>query len=82
MASTTLDLPHPFGPTMHVVPVPLNVTTVRSLNDLNPVISTFLSFNKMSSLTLSFSALSFRARTIVLARRTFCKSAFGRSPGV
>ncbi len=30
MASTTLDLPQPFGPTMQVVPVPLNVTTVRS----------------------------------------------------
>ena len=56
MASTTLDLPHPFGPTMHVVPVPLNVTTVRSQNDLNPVISTLRSFSKMSPLTLSFSA--------------------------
>ena len=52
MASTTLDLPHPFGPTMHVVPVPLNVTTVRSQNDLNPVISTFRSFSKVSPLTL------------------------------
>src|SRR5438445_13573600 len=56
MASTTFDLPHPFGPTMHVVPVPLNVTTVRSQNDLNPVISTLRSFSKMSPLTLSFSA--------------------------
>src|SRR5204862_3564593 len=55
MASTTLDLPHPFGPTIHVVPVPLNVTTVRSQNDLNPVISTLRSFSKMSPLTLSFS---------------------------
>src|SRR6266513_1690115 len=34
MASTTLDLPQPFGPTMQVVPDPLNVTTVRSQNDL------------------------------------------------
>src|SRR5712692_973140 len=48
MASTTLDLPHPFGPTMQVVPDPLNVTTVRSQNDLKPTISTFRSFSKMS----------------------------------
>jgi len=53
MASTTLDLPQPLGPTMQVVPVPLKVTTVRSQNDLNPVISTLRSFNKMSPLTLS-----------------------------
>jgi len=26
MASTTFDFPQPFGPTMQVVPVPLNVT--------------------------------------------------------
>src|SRR5712692_7944514 len=48
MASTTLDLPQPFGPTMQVVPDPLNVTTVRSQNDLKPRISTFRSFSKMS----------------------------------
>src|SRR5258707_3043751 len=48
MASTTLDLPQPFGPTMQVVPDPLNVTTVRSQNDLTPTISTFRSFSKMS----------------------------------
>src|SRR5713226_9425192 len=48
MASTTLDLPQPFGPTMQVVPEPLNVTTVRSQNDLKPTISTFRSFSKMS----------------------------------
>jgi len=35
---------------MQVVPVPLKVTTVRSQNDLNPVISTFRSFSKVSSL--------------------------------
>ena len=35
---------------MHVVPVPLNVTTVRSQNDLNPVISTFRSLSKVSPL--------------------------------
>src|SRR6185437_9285994 len=38
MASTTLDLPQPLGPTMHVVPEPLNVTTTRSQNDLKPTI--------------------------------------------
>src|SRR6266436_6766300 len=52
MASTTLDLPQPLGPTMHVVPDPLNVTTVRSQNDLKPRISTFRSFSKMSPLSL------------------------------
>lgn len=34
MASTTLDLPQPLGPTMQVVPEPLKVTMVRSQNDL------------------------------------------------
>src|SRR6202007_887174 len=53
IASTTLDCPQTFGPTMHVVPVPLNVTTVRSQNDLNPVISTFLSLSKVSPLVSS-----------------------------
>src|SRR3984893_18766865 len=48
MASTTLDLPHPFGPTMQVVPMPLNVTTVRSQKDLKLMISTFRSFSKLS----------------------------------
>jgi hypothetical protein len=43
-----LDLPQPFGPTMQVVPDPLNVTTVRSQNDLKPTISTFRSFSKIS----------------------------------
>src|SRR5712691_12214267 len=48
IASTTLDLPQPLGPTMQVVPDPLNVTTVRSQNDLKPTISTFRSFSKIS----------------------------------
>src|SRR6266478_6286385 len=48
MASTTLDLPQPLGPTMQVVPDPLNVTTARSQNDVKPTISTFRSFSKMS----------------------------------
>jgi hypothetical protein len=52
MASTTFDFPQPFGPTMQVVPDPLNVTTVRSQNDLKPTISTFRSLSKVSSLGL------------------------------
>src|SRR6201993_2078516 len=56
MASTTFDLPHPFGPTIHVVPEPLNVTTVRSQNDLKPTISTFRSLSKVSPLPLSLRA--------------------------
>jgi len=48
IASTTLDLPQPLGPTMQVVPVPLNVTTVRSQKDLKPTISTLRSFSKVS----------------------------------
>src|SRR5271156_1448527 len=48
MASTTLDLPQPFGPTMQVVPVPLKVTTVRSQKDLKPTISTLRSLSKVS----------------------------------
>ena len=53
MASTILDLPQPLGPTMQVSPVPLKATWVRSKNDLNPTISTFLSLSKV---TLSDSA--------------------------
>src|SRR5580700_9470953 len=49
MASTTLDLPQPLGPTMQVVPEPLKVTTVRSQNDLKPTTSTLRSLSKMSS---------------------------------
>jgi hypothetical protein len=33
---------------MQVVPTPANVTTVRSQNDLKPVISTFRSLSKVS----------------------------------
>jgi hypothetical protein len=58
IASTTFDLPQPFGPTMQVVPEPLNVTTVRSQNDLKPTISTFLSLSKMSPFVVSYSASS------------------------
>src|ERR1051325_5105597 len=67
IASTTLDFPHPFGPTIHVVPIPLNVTTVRSQNDLNPVISTFLSLSKLSPLVSS--RLSARKGSGTRARR-------------
>src|SRR5712664_2408934 len=48
IASTTLDLPQPLGPTIQVVPEPLKVTAVRSQNDLKPRISTFRSLSKMS----------------------------------
>src|SRR6202021_4175864 len=45
IASTTFDLPQPFGPTMHVIPLPLNVIGVLSANDLKPYSSTLRSFN-------------------------------------
>ena len=48
IASTTFDLPHPFGPTMHVIPLPLNVIGVFSKNDLKPKSSTLRSFNTSS----------------------------------
>src|SRR5580692_11338714 len=43
MASTMLDLPQPFGPTMAMTSWS-KVTTVRSTNDLNPTISRRLIF--------------------------------------
>src|SRR5580704_252932 len=49
IASTTFDFPQPFGPTMHVMPVPLNVIGVFSQNDLNPNNSTLRSFNTSPS---------------------------------
>ena len=49
MASTTLDLPQPFGPTMHVMPLPLNVIGVFSQNDLKPRSSTLRSFSTRPS---------------------------------
>src|SRR5271167_2642913 len=54
IASTTLDLPQPLGPTMQVVPVPLNVTTVRSQKDLKPTISTLRSLSKLSPFVVNF----------------------------
>jgi hypothetical protein len=69
MASTTFDFPHPFGPTMHVVPAPLNVTTVRSQNDLKPTISTFRSLSKVSPLSLASRSFYFDAAFQHLVRR-------------
>ncbi len=40
------DLPQPFGPTMAAMPSPLNRSSVRSQNDLNPCSSTRFSFSK------------------------------------
>src|SRR4029077_97261 len=45
MASTTFDLPQPLGPTMQVIPLPLNVMGVFSKNDLKPNNSTLRSFS-------------------------------------
>src|SRR5437899_11166095 len=64
MASTTLDLPQPLGPTMQVVPDPLKVTTVRSQNDLKPTISTFRSFSKMSPLVVNYSTAADRKSVV------------------
>ena len=49
MASTTFDFPHPFGPTMQVIPLPLNVIGVFSQNDLKPSNSTLRSFSTQPS---------------------------------
>jgi hypothetical protein len=54
IASTTFDFPQPLGPTMHVVPVPLKVTTVRSQKDLKPTISTLRSLSKVSPFVVNF----------------------------
>src|SRR6202008_2719333 len=45
IASTTFDFRPPLGPTMHVIPLPLNVIGVFSQNDLKPSNSTFRSFS-------------------------------------
>src|SRR5580704_12125973 len=46
MASTIFDLPHPFGPTMQLKPVPLKVRCVFSQKDLKPMSSTLRSLSK------------------------------------
>src|ERR1700722_11496589 len=45
IASTTFDFPQPFGPTIQVIPLPLNVIGVFSQNDLKPSNSTLRSFS-------------------------------------
>jgi hypothetical protein len=52
MASTTFDLPHPFGPTMQVIPLPLNRIGVFPQNDLNPSNSTLRSLSTGASHSL------------------------------
>ncbi len=42
------DLPHPFGPTMQLRPVPLKVRCAFSQKDLNPISSTLRSLSKRS----------------------------------
>jgi hypothetical protein len=74
IASTTFDFPHPFGPTMQVVPVPLNVTTVRSQNDLNPTISTFRNLSKMSPFVPHCTA------NLSLSRRQTPRNAYPKCP--
>src|SRR3984957_12332405 len=49
MASTTFDLPQPLGPTMQVIPLPLNVIGVFSKKDLKPNNSTLRSFSTKPS---------------------------------
>src|ERR1700674_445634 len=48
MASTMLDLPHPFGPMMQLSPVPLKVKWVFSQKDLKPTSSTLRSLSKVT----------------------------------
>ena len=49
MESEMLDLPQPLGPTMAAMPSPWNFNSVRSQNDLNPRIWSFLSFSNVHS---------------------------------
>src|SRR5215472_7002657 len=58
MASTTLDLPQPLGPTMQVIPVPLKVIGVFSQKDLKPSNSTFRSLSTRYLANLALSASS------------------------
>src|SRR5580704_7781074 len=48
MASAMFDLPQPFGPIMAAMPSPWNFSSVRSQNDLNPRICSFLSLSKVT----------------------------------
>jgi hypothetical protein len=59
MASTTLDLPQPLGPMMHVTPLPLKTICVFSQKDLKPSNSTLRSLSTLllrNSLALPFDA--------------------------
>src|SRR5450755_969365 len=48
IASAMLDLPQPLGPMMAAMPSPWNFNSVRSQNDLNPRICSFLSLSKVT----------------------------------
>src|SRR5208283_2318101 len=77
MASTTLDFPQPFGPTMQVLPIPLNVTTVRSQKDLKPTISTFRSLSKVSPFVVNFHFAAYhypQTRRVTHCHRTAARS--------
>src|SRR6516225_861170 len=52
MASAIFDLPQPFGPMMAATPSPWNFSSVRSQNDLNPRIWSFLSLSNFDSFVL------------------------------
>src|ERR1700722_13723852 len=58
IASTTFDLPQPLGPTMQVMPIPLNVIGVFSQNDLKPNNSTLRSFSTRFLAHFAFFAYS------------------------
>src|ERR1700675_208548 len=49
MASAMFDFPQPLGPMMAAMPSPWNFNSVRSQNDLNPRICSFLSLSKGDS---------------------------------
>src|SRR5450755_4396629 len=56
IASAMLDLPQPLGPMMAAMPSPWNFNSVRSQNDLNPRICSFLSLSKSDSLNSGLAA--------------------------
>src|ERR1700682_744387 len=48
IASAMFDFPQPLGPMMAAMPSPWNFSSVRSQNDLNPRICSFLSLSKVT----------------------------------
>src|SRR5271163_1147121 len=46
--SAIFDFPQPFGPMIAAMPSPWNFSSVRSQNDLNPKICSFLSLSKIT----------------------------------